>query len=236
MSTSARTETGVTDSSSEADPLIRVANIRVAYSTADRGEVVLVSDLSFDVRAGQFVCLAGRSGSGKTSILRQVCGITPAARGTVFWEGKDVRSLSQDQLADGRRTQIAYLDQSAGLIEELSCLDNVVLPAIPDGKRRVRRATRQAILRLGELGLGAHLNARPGTLSGGERQRAVLARVLTSGAAGIVADEPTASLDRAWADTVIATLRAHAAGGGAVLAASHDPALAEAADRVIHLE
>ncbi|WP_293699231.1 ATP-binding cassette domain-containing protein [uncultured Agrococcus sp.] len=215
---------------------LRVENLGIAYVTAEGRPFDLVTGLSFEAGPGELVCLAGRSGSGKTSILRQLIGLADGATGTISWNDRTLASMDASDTADLRRRLAAYLDQEAGLVEELTCLENVVLPAVPNGRRQAKRAVARAREHLERLGLAKREGVRPATLSGGERQRTVLARVLTAGTPAIIADEPTASLDRSWAEAVIMELRNHADAGGTVVTASHDPGLAEAADRVIRIE
>lgn len=227
-----------------ATPWLQVDGLTVAYPAAG-GTVTVVDGFDVVLEPGRLHCIVGRSGSGKTSILRQVAGLQAPTPGTVAWRlvddapdspPRDLTELSLDERADLRRRTAAYVDQEAALVDDLSCLENVLLPALPDGRRAVRRARPAAERWLGDLGLAGQLDQRPATLSGGERQRAAVARALAADTPVVLADEPTASLDRRWADEVVRLLRAHADAGGAVLAVSHDPALAEAADAVDELE
>lgn len=216
-------------------PTLQVESLSIRYRDADGQVVRILDDLTFEVFPEQFVCLVGRSGSGKTSVLRNVVGLTQPSSGVIAWDGEDIANWSDDARADLRRTAAAYLDQKAGLVAELTLLENALVAQIPAGRAAVRACRSTAKQLLTELGLSARFSWRPEQASGGERQRVALARALLSEAPTLVADEPTASLDRRWADCVIAKLRAHADQGGSVLAASHDSALADAADVVIEL-
>jgi ABC-type lipoprotein export system ATPase subunit len=129
-----------------------------------------------------------------------------------------------------------HVDQEATLIPGLTVLDNILLPAIPDGRDLARRAKNTAAEDLRRLGLERRRKRSPTRLSGGERQRVALVRALTANTPVIVADEPTARLDRRWADTVIELLLEHVDDGGIVVAASHDPALARASNTVVVLD
>lgn len=201
-----------------------------------QGMVTVIRDLDLQAAAGELVCLAGRSGSGKTSVLRVLAGLASPARGSIAWNSMDLSQMDAESLADLRRQHVGYMDQDAGLLPELTTLENCILASLPDGRVESRKARKRALVTLQELGLEQRLRWRPRQLSGGERQRVVLARVLTARTPAIVADEPTASLDRSWADHVITKLRDHADQGGLVITASHDPEIARAADVVIHLE
>lgn len=216
--------------------VLEVTDLSVAYPDGTGGTITVVAGMSFTVEPGDFLCLVGRSGSGKTSILRQLVGLAAPEPGRIAWDGADVAGMKPAQLADLRRTVAAYVDQDSALVDELSCVENVLLPLMPDGRRAVRARRGEALRTLKTLGLGERLRWRPARLSGGERQRVALARALVAATPTILADEPTASLDRSWADRVILHLREHAERGGSVIVASHDPAVARSADRTLHLE
>ncbi|MDR2999436.1 MAG: ATP-binding cassette domain-containing protein [Microbacterium sp.] len=188
----------------------------------------IVSDYDLTLDRGGMHCLAGRSGSGKTSILRVAAGLVPPAAGRVRWEGLEITGLADDVVTTRRRQHVGYLDQRGSLVPGLTALENVLLPAVPD--RRTRALSRRARDLLHRLGVGPRATHHPDRLSGGERQRVAFARALLLQPAVIMADEPTASLDRATADRLIALLRGLADDGIAVLVASHDEHLISAAD------
>lgn len=217
-------------------PALTVTGLSVRVDGGADAPLVIVEDLNFSVRAGQLCCIVGRSGSGKTSVLRRIAGLIPPPPGTVDWGGVDASTLTDDEFARFRRGSLAYVDQDAALVQELSVLENVQLPLLPDGRRRVRRSRREAVYILEALGLGDRLQWKPAVLSGGERHRTALARAMIVAPRVLIADEPTASLDRGWAAEVVRILRGHAARGGMVIAASHDPQLAAEADVVVRLE
>lgn len=217
---------------------LKVTGLTITYPGLGRADnpITVVQGLNLEVNPGQFCCLAGRSGSGKTSLITHLSGMYLPPPQTVWWGDTDLATLSESEAAQLRRTQVGYLDQDSALIDELTCLENVLLPLVPQGRSTVRRSKSRAIENLESLGLGQWLNARPHQISGGMRQRVVLAQLLTAQTPVILADEPTASLDRQWANTVIAVLEKHVASGGTVIAASHDPEVAKAADFVIEVE
>lgn len=205
--------------------LIGLVGVGVMFRRAGDDPLTIVTDLNLDLQGGQLLCIAGRSGSGKTSILRVAAGLTTPSSGTVRWRGTDIGPMTADGRARERRVFCGIVEQSAPLLDDLTALENVLLPAVPD--RRTRELRGRAADLLGSLGLGGRLTHRPRALSGGERQRIALARALLLQPPVLIADEPTASLDRRWADTVIDTLTAAAGSGTAVLVASHDRHLIE---------
>jgi ABC-type lipoprotein export system ATPase subunit len=173
-------------------------------------------------------CLAGRSGSGKTSILKVAAGLVPPTSGQVIWAGEQLSRLRDDRITTLRRSLIGYLDQGGVLINGLTAVENVLLPAVPD--RRTKELAPRATSLLERLGVGDRATHKPEQLSVGERQRVALARALLLEPRVIMVDEPTASLDRASADSVIELLRRLTDDGTAVLVAAHDQHLIDAAD------
>lgn len=210
-------------------------DVGIGYQDRSGTERTLLSGIQAATHPGSILCLAGRSGSGKTSLLRCFVGLQRPTSGAITWDEHDVTTLGPDAIADGRRSSVVYVDQAASLVEDLTVEENVVVPAVPDGRQAVRDARRRGNELLKRLGLDVVKRQRPASLSGGERQRVAVARALVMRSPVIVADEPTASLDRAWADAVIELLREQAERGCSVLVASHDPGMIAAADEVIRL-
>ena len=217
-----------TDGSHPAPLSLREVGIR--FERSGEPDLVIIDDLSFDVEAGQMHCLAGRSGSGKTSILKATAGLVRPTSGDIAWSGTSIGSQSDDRVTAFRRRHVGYLDQGGVLISGLTALENVLLPAVPD--RETRDRGRKARDLLTRLGVGGRMRSKPEQLSGGERQRVALARALLFDPQLLVVDEPTASLDRANADSVITLLRSIADSGTAVVVSAHDQNLIDAADTV----
>jgi ABC-type lipoprotein export system ATPase subunit len=206
-----------------AAPAVDLRAVAIRYPRPGEEPITIIDDYDLRMGPGDFHCLAGRSGSGKTSILRVAAGLVPPTEGRVLWQGLEITGLADDVITARRRHHVGYLDQRGTLVPGLTALENVLLPAVPD--RRTRELARKARDLLQELGVGARASHYPDRLSGGERQRVALARALVLNPAVIMADEPTASLDRAAADSLVALLRRLADRGTAVLVASHDPHL-----------
>lgn len=216
-------------------PAIELAGVEIRFRRGGADDLVIVRDLSMRISPGSLVCVAGRSGSGKTSILRVAAGLTSPTAGTVRWWGTDIATLPDADVRQLRRRRIGYADQAASTVPELSALENVLLPSLPDGRSAVRQRRTRALNLLDVLGLASRAGHRPAALSGGERGRVVLARAMLMQPEVLIADEPTAGLDRATADHIINLLRDRAR-EGAVLVASHDPHVIEAAADVITVE
>jgi len=221
------TSTATEFDSAVAAPAVDLARIAIQYERPQE-PLAIVRDYDLVMHPGDLHCLAGRSGSGKTSILRVAAGLVPPTSGTVTWQGLVITGLADDVVTTRRRRHVGYLDQGGNLLPGLTALENVLLPAVPD--RQTRNLARRARDLLNRLGVGARASHYPERLSGGERQRVAFARALLLEPAVIMADEPTASLDRASADSLIGILRELADEGIAVLVASHDRNLIDAAD------
>lgn len=221
-----------------AAPVVELRDVSIRYERAgdepgasrgpQAGAIEIVAGYQLSLQGGRMHCLAGRSGSGKTSILRVAAGLVRPTEGDVLWQGDSLARLRDDTITERRRALIGYLDQGGALIGGLTALENALLPAVPD--RRTRELADRARELLERLGVGRRAGHRPDQLSVGERQRVALARALLLEPAVLMVDEPTASLDRGNADAVIELLRSLTADGIAVLVAAHDEHLVAAAD------
>lgn len=196
------------------------------------GALEVLHGVSLEVASGEVVAVAGPSGSGKSTLLHLLGGLDKPGGGEICWGGRRVDHLSGEARARLRAERVGLVFQHHYLLEDLSVLDNVALPALVlgrDGRARARDL-------LDAVGLSARRDLPPLALSGGERQRAALARALLLGPAVLLADEPTGSLDRAnaraVADLLVDLARLQGAG---VLLVTHDDGLAARADRVLHL-
>ncbi len=205
------------------------------------GAVVALPTTTLRARRGESVALVGPSGSGKTTLLDCVAGLARPTAGEVWVWGERVDTLSTSRRSDLRRTGFGLVSQGPDLLPELSVAENVALTLLFDGLPRAA-ALEAAHAMLAELGLPDAGGRRPQELSGGEQQRVAVARALVlSGPGGaesriVVADEPTASLDRANADLVMDALLGLAGRRGAtLLVATHDLAVAGRCDRVVEL-
>lgn len=209
-------------------PVVELADLTIRYERAGAEPLEIVAGYDLALEAGRMHCLAGRSGSGKTSILRVAAGLVRPTGGEVSWGGVPLSGLRDDAVTQLRREFVGYLDQGGVLLSGLTALENALLPAVPD--RRTRELAPRARELLDRLEIGHRASHRPEQLSMGEQQRVALARALLLSPAVIMVDEPTASLDRVSADSVIDLLTSLAADGIAVLVAAHDEHLVAAAD------
>lgn len=196
----------------------------------------IMEEFSLQLERGELGCLAGRSESGKTSILRALGRFQAIDAGDIRWAGRSILGLNARQLAEFRRRHCGFLDQDADVLGELSVAENVLLAA-PDRRRKARSvALAHARELLDLVGLPGLENQLASSLSGGERTRVALARTLLAEPEMILLDEPTSGLDRGTADGIIGLLADVADAGHAILVTSHDPHLIDAARWRISLE
>jgi len=214
--------------------LVSLRNVQKHYRL-DEVEVAALSDVSLDLGSHGFTAISGPSGSGKTTLLNLIGCIDAPDSGSITVAGREVQSLSDDELSDFRARQIGFVFQHFNLIPVLSAFENVeyplVLARVPAPQRRQR-----VVELLDAVGLGDRQRNLPGQLSGGQRQRVAIARALATGPALVLADEPTASLDSSTGAEIIALMRRmqrdHKV---AFIISSHDPQVLAEADEEIHL-
>ena len=212
-------------------PLIELNGVTRRY---DDGPPAL-DDVSLAVATGEAVAVLGPSGSGKSTLLNLVAGLDRPTAGTVTVGGSRIDTLGEAASAKYRRATIGLVFQFFNLLDDLTVLDNVVLPAQLAGAAR-GETTRRATELLRTLGIDRHAGAYPGRLSGGERQRVAVARALMNRPALLLADEPTGALDTASGADVRRLLTDLHADGQTMLLVTHDRTLAdECATRTIEV-
>ena len=188
--------------------------------------------VSLRIEPGDYVAVVGPSGSGKSTLMHLLGGLDRPSSGRLLIGGRDVATLTPNQLAGLRNTTIGFVFQSFHLLGRTSAVDNVALPLVYRGlPARVRR--QRAAAMLGQVGLGHRLDHRPNQLSGGEQQRVAIARALVTEPALLLADEPTGNLDTATGQAVLELLERGADSGVAVVLVTHDHEVAARARRTI---
>ena len=192
--------------------------------------------VSFTVPAGQLAVLRGRSGSGKTTLLNIVGGLDRPDSGRVQVAGRDVTAMGERDRMGLRRTSVAFIFQSFGLIPILSAAENVGIPLRITGTPAAAREERVRLM-LDIVGLGEHARQRPGELSGGQQQRVAIARALAGRPQLLIADEPTGQLDSETGRQIMELIRSVVRSEGVTaLVATHDPVFLDIADVALHLE
>ena len=200
------------------------------------GDLEVVKNVSLTIDAGEFVCLVGKSGCGKTTLLSLLSGLEKPTKGRVILNGKEIDGAPEDELALFRRENVGFIFQSFNLIPTLSAWENVALPLFPlkmTSEERRKRATEL----LGKMELGHRLEHLPSALSGGEKQRVAIARALINNPKIIFADEPTGNLDSSTGEAIMDILgKLHRDEGVAILMVTHEAELAKVANRVIRMK
>ena len=197
------------------------------------GDVVALSDLTLSVNEGELVFLTGPSGAGKSTLLKLIAGIERPTGGVLLVSGQDMRKLNRTTLPFLRR-KLGLILQQHRLLHERSVLDNVMLPLIVTGAS-TQESRQRAMLALERVGLESKAGAAPLSLSGGEQQRVSIARAIVHKPRIILADEPTANLDRASAKSVMNMLQTFNTAGVTCIISTHDERLLHGADRVFEL-
>lgn len=195
--------------------------------------LAILNAIDLDVRRGEFVAVLGPSGSGKSTLLALMAGLDRPSSGEVLFEGERIDAWSEDRLALLRRHKIGFVFQAFQLLGNLTARENVMLPMELLGLCQARRRAEEL---LGAVGLSERGHHYPSQLSGGEQQRVALARAFSPRPALLLADEPTGNLDGATGRVVLDLLvKMRAEEGATLVLVTHDPAVAELADRRIHL-
>jgi putative ABC transport system ATP-binding protein len=210
-----------------------VEKVRKTFE-AENAPVRALRGADLVVPSGDFVALMGPSGCGKSTLLNLVAGLDVADEGTIMVAGELVTGRTEDELSQLRRKHIGIVFQFFNLLEGMTVLENVALPAVIAGRKRRIAETRARDL-LDLLGIGDKASTVPGMLSGGQRQRLAIARALANEPTLLLADEPTGALDSEGGQEVIELLSRLHGGGQTIVLVTHDPGVAAAARRVVRM-
>jgi putative ABC transport system ATP-binding protein len=207
---------------------------KVYFRGSERLDVL--KDLSLTIKEGEFEALMGPSGSGKSTLLNLIAGLDRASSGSVRVAGSDLQTLSDGARAKWRSSNVGFIFQTYNMMPVLTAVENVELPLLltklPASKRR-----QQAQTALKVVGLADRMDHYPRQLSGGQEQRVAIARAIATDPKLIVADEPTGDLDRKSADEILHLLeKLNKEFKKTIIMVTHDPAAAERASRVHHLD
>jgi len=210
---------------------VRLRGVRRTY-TAELAPVRALRGVDLDVATGEFVAVMGPSGCGKSTLLNTVAGLESVDEGTVEVAGQRIDGQDENSLARFRRHHIGIVFQFFNLLDGVSALENIVLPAVLGGMRRKAAELRAREL-LDLLGLGDRAAQVPALLSGGQRQRLAIARALVNSPTLLLADEPTGALDSDGGIEVLELFRRLHDGGQSIVMVTHSPEVAAGADRQI---
>jgi putative ABC transport system ATP-binding protein len=213
---------------------IQVADLKKRYGTGDDA-VFALRGLSFSIDRGEFIAIIGPSGCGKTTLLNILGALDRPTSGKVYIDGIDISLLGNKELALVRSRKLGFVFQDFNLLSRMSVVENVELPLFIAGAEPAF-TRRRALALLGRLGIAHKAHKNVNNISGGERQRVAVARALAFDPPLVLADEPSASLDRAASLDLVSVLTGMAADGRTVVVASHDPDLVAKADVRLFLQ
>ena len=217
-----------------AAPAVRAEGVNFAYGEGDSRNQVLFEN-RIAIAPGQLVVMTGPSGSGKTTLLTLIGGLRSVQEGRIEVLGQDIAGLARRDLVRVRR-DIGFIFQMHNLFESLTAYENVKMAVQLAGRRSAATMRERIIGILERLGLGHRIDHKPHALSGGQRQRVAIARALANQPKLVLADEPTAALDKDATHTVVRLFKDMTVEHGtAILMVTHDHRIIELADRLVHM-
>ncbi len=219
---------------SEIAPAIRLEQVTKIY-TIGAARLRALDEVSLEILPGEFACVIGRSGSGKSTLLNMMAGLEKPTRGHIRVAGKQIERMNERKLVDFRLSNVGFVFQSFNLFPAHTALDNVAMPLMYKGVSRSQRQNRARKM-LTAVGLGTHMQHKPTQMSGGQQQRVGIARALVTAPKILFADEPTGNLDYNTSREILHLIRGICREKGTTLImVTHDPEMAQYADRVIRL-
>lgn len=215
-------------------PVIDIENVHRIYESA-AGYTHALKGVTLKVERGEFLCIMGPSGSGKSTLMNTLGCLDTPTSGRFRLEGVDISQLTDDELAELRATRLGFVFQSFNLLPRATVLRNVMLPLVysdcPVAERKGRAVRALRAVSLPEQ----YYDHNSNELSGGQMQRVAIARALVNNPAVILADEPTGNLDSATGEMVLRTFRRLCDEGKTIVLITHDPEVAQWADRTVHI-
>lgn len=209
-------------------------NIVKSFQVGHEKQIVL-DGVSIEINEGEFVSVMGPSGSGKSTLLYALSGMDDINGGKVSFDGKDLSSLSEKELADIRRTKMGFVFQQPILLKNLNILDNIILPAMRDNRKSAEKITEKARALMKKVGIAGLENRDITQVSGGQLQRAGICRALISNPEMIFGDEPTGALNSKTAQEMMDIISEINSEGTAVILVTHDAKVAARTERIMFM-
>ena len=214
--------------------MISTEDLWKTYDMGSEQQVIALSGISLRIQHNEYVAIMGPSGSGKSTLMNLIGCLDTPSKGRYWLNGQLVSELDDDQLARIRNKEIGFVFQTFNLLSRATALHNVELPLIYNGTPSAERLER-AKESLTDVGLGTRMMHKPNELSGGQRQRVAIARALVNRPSIILADEPTGNLDSKTGLEIMALFDTLHANGNTIVLVTHEPDIAEYANRVVHI-
>ena len=222
------------ETKNKAAPVIRLQDVRKEYVVGD-SHIHALDGVSLTVSPGEFVCISGRSGSGKSTMLNMLAGLEKPTSGEIVILDKHIENMSESARIRFRRQYIGFVFQSYNLMPQYTAVENVELPLMLRGVGR-RERRRQALAVMEQVGIVSHAEHKPSELSGGQQQRVGIARALITKPPIVFADELTGNLDTKTSAEIMDLLTGlFRSSGTTFMLVSHDPDMSRYTDRTIHL-
>ena len=213
-------------------PIIQTKGLKMHYRIGEN-VVKALDGVDVSIGKGEFVCVSGRSGSGKTTFLNMLAGLDPPTSGKVYILGKDLGAMDEEERTRFRRKYIGFVFQSYNNLPQYTALENVALPLAVRGIEKEKRE-KLALQALERVGLNDHAAHKPSELSGGQQQRVSVARAIITRPAIVLADEPTGNLDSSTGREIMELLcRIFKESGTTFVISSHDPAMQQYTERTV---
>ena len=222
------------ETKNKAAPVIRLQDVRKEYVVGD-SHIHALDGVSLTVSPGEFVCISGRSGSGKSTMLNMLAGLEKPTSGEIVILDKHIENMSESARIRFRRQYIGFVFQSYNLMPQYTAVENVELPLMLRGMGRKERR-KQALAVMEQVGIVSHAEHKPSELSGGQQQRVGIARALITRPPIVFADELTGNLDTKTSAEIMDLLTGlFRSSGTTFMLVSHDPDMSRYTDRTIHL-
>ena len=219
---------------SDENNVIEISDLKKSYFLGEM-EVPILHGIDLCIKKGEFVAIMGPSGSGKSTLMNMIGCLDRPTSGKIRLMGKDISSISDNELAELRGFEIGFIFQNFNLIARLSAYENVLFPTYSNSKKGVNNAQRaKDLLKL--VSLEDRMSHRPSELSGGQRQRVAIARALINDPSLILADEPTGNLDSKTSAEIMEIFSDLHKKGRTIVMITHDPEMEQYVDRVVHIK
>lgn len=213
--------------------MIKISHISKIYKN-DAVETIALSDISFEIKKGEFVAIMGPSGSGKSTLMHILGALDKPTEGEYILDGKNVEKLTDDDLADIRNQKIGFIFQAYNLLPRTTALKNIILPMTYAGvskEDRIKTAKEYLVM----VGLADRMEYTSNQLSGGQQQRVAIARALVMNPSILLADEPTGNIASAQAEEIMEIFQKLNGKGHTIIMITHEPDIASFAKRIIHI-